>query len=315
MNGQLFVSVRGTSPDYFFSLVRDSLEYLIQIRWPGLKYKLTMPCPHREEDGSRCTGRFEFTSLIKARERGIPELSCLTCFETWDVSQLLTGFASSAEPITAKLDELKGLVLENRQEQAHMLRKVMKAINTENRDSPRLFSLFPLEQHRWDPRRLGQVQYKLHLWCEQPEHQHPAEEGEYIITQSREWLVKIAPYASFVAKVLKLAVPLAGAVSDMALDEATAKAVQPEFKFMEKLTTELLRDELDVPRQAGESRSGLNEAEGSGLRQFQSLLLELDPPRKWGDLRRVQNAAGDYLWVCPRHYREYDPGLPVLPRS
>ncbi len=25
------------------------------------------------------------------------------------------------------------------------------------------------------------------------------------------------------------------------------------------------------------------------------------------------NPTGDYLWVCPVHYRQYDPGLPVLP--
>ena len=38
-----------------------------------------------------------------------------------------------------------------------------------------------------------------------------------------------------------------------------------------------------------------------------------DQTQEWGRLRRVLSATGDYLWVCPTHYRVYDPGLPVLP--
>ena len=55
--------------------------------------------------------------------------------------------------------------------------------------------------------------------------------------------------------------------------------------------------------------------EGAGLRELHSLLLELDPAKTWGNLRRVLTPTGDYLWLCPTHYREYDPGLPVLPTS
>ena len=53
-------------------------------------------------------------------------------------------------------------------------------------------------------------------------------------------------------------------------------------------------------------------AEGAGLRELHSLLLDLDPGKTWGNLRRVLTPTGDYLWLCPTHYREYDPGLPVL---
>jgi hypothetical protein len=46
---------------------------------------------------------------------------------------------------------------------------------------------------------------------------------------------------------------------------------------------------------------------------LRQLLLELDRPRAFGGMRRVVTPSGDVLWVCPEHYREYDPGLPVLP--
>lgn len=39
-----------------------------------------------------------------------------------------------------------------------------------------------------------------------------------------------------------------------------------------------------------------------------------EPDHAFGDMRRVQPPAGDLLWVCADHYREYDPGLPILPQ-
>lgn len=51
-------------------------------------------------------------------------------------------------------------------------------------------------------------------------------------------------------------------------------------------------------------------AEGAGLRQLQALLKELDKSHDWGGLRCTLTPTGDYLWLCPKHYHEYDPGLP-----
>ena len=123
----------------------------------------------------------------------------------------------------------------------------------------------------------------------------------------------MAPYASLVARALKLAMPLAALATGIALDDITTKIVQPEVRFMETLAQEFLKGKLDVPKQGGALQHGLSQAEGAGLRELQRLLLDVDPSRKWGGLSRVQNAAGDLLWVCADHYREYDPGLPVLP--
>jgi hypothetical protein len=34
------------------------------------------------------------------------------------------------------------------------------------------------------------------------------------------------------------------------------------------------------------------------------------------NLRHVTDKkSGDVLWVCATHYKEYDPGLPVLPEQ
>lgn len=69
-------------------------------------------------------------------------------------------------------------------------------------------------------------------------------------------------------------------------------------------------DELDFSLS---SHTELTRAEAAGLRALRSALLEIDRVQSFGGLRRVLTASGDLLWVCPRHYPEYDPGLPVLP--
>ena len=53
-------------------------------------------------------------------------------------------------------------------------------------------------------------------------------------------------------------------------------------------------------------------AEGDALRALRVLIFEHDRLRKFGGLRRVQASSGDFMWVCPRHYTEYDPGLPTV---
>ena len=51
---------------------------------------------------------------------------------------------------------------------------------------------------------------------------------------------------------------------------------------------------------------------GAELREFHDLLEAEAKGRRWGGLRRVPTKTGDYLWVCPKHYAEFDPALPKL---
>ena len=74
----------------------------------------------------------------------------------------------------------------------------------------------------------------------------------------------------------------------------------------------LIFPHLDLPAVREDTDELVTRAEGAGLRELHSLLLELDPAKSWGGLKRVLTPAGDYLWLCPEHYREYEPGLPKL---
>jgi internalin A len=80
-----------------------------------------------------------------------------------------------------------------------------------------------------------------------------------------------------------------------------------------KVLIERIPEAEPSPQFSMEGQREPTEAEGEGLYFLRMLLVELDPSRVFGDLRRVLDAAGDYLWVCEDHYSEYDPGLPILP--
>ncbi len=88
--------------------------------------------------------------------------------------------------------------------------------------------------------------------------------------------------------------------------------VGPKLQLMERLASVLLKGDLDVPSSREETDQLVTRAESAGLRELHSLLLDLDPTRSWGNLKRVLTPAGDYLWLCPEHYGEFEPGLPKL---
>jgi hypothetical protein len=109
-----------------------------------------------------------------------------------------------------------------------------------------------------------------------------------------------------------------GASLDLALPDEAIKGINEQLELMKSLIESL-------PKGEGEEGVALSElvtasrpaqVEGAGLRAFRALLLERDPHRRFGDLRRVLTPSGEYLWVCPSvHYPRYNPELPVLPTA
>ena len=316
--GQLSITVRGPSPDYFFSLLRDSLEYLVEQRWPGLVYEFQVPCRHYNKERKRCEGAFKFSSLLAARLRGIVKIQCHDCFSECDVGELLTGFATAKEPVEQKLDEILRIqkrsaafqrqTATTQNQAAAEIRKMLTMLSAENRDCPHLFWLARSDRAGW--KRLFSTEYLLQLYCEEPEKQHPVD-AVYTISRSDDWLLRIAPYASLVIKILKVAAPLAAPLVEMTASASVADTEKPRLDLMEKVIGDFA-DQIGHDSTITVGDTGLTALQGSGLRAFHALLLAVDPQRKWGDLRRVQSASKDFLWVCPYHYKQYDPGLPIL---
>jgi hypothetical protein len=164
--------------------------------------------------------------------------------------------------------------------------------------------------------------YQLLLWCEHPSQWHPWPAASYHLRQPKEWLVQISPYANLVFKTLQLVVPIAGAIAGVALSEDQLKHAQHELELMKTLVDALPQisaepfgaESWEPGAESWEPHSQLTAAEGEALRGLRVLLFEHDRMRSFGGLRRVQAPSGDLLWVCAKHYSEYDPGLPSIPR-
>ena len=308
----------------YFSVLRDSIEDLITRRWPGLGYRLYIPCPGTTADGSPCPGTFPLDGLLRHREAGQAAVTCMDCPATPDISVLLTGFAAlpvlladELHQVSSRLADLSADITSVRGQAAQIadtVRRVHQIVGTEVTDCPRLFTLARVPLTSFRRALVHQDHYRLTLWCEHPGYEHPWEPATYNLDVPREWLTRIAPYVVLVFHALQLIVPLAGAVAVPALTTAQQGTAQAHLEIMKDIVADLpSTQETRVEDRPPETTGQLTAAEGAALRAIRAIIFDYDHLRAFGGLRRVQTPAGDLLWVCETHYPDYDPGLPVIP--
>ena len=322
----LAVEVRAPSPDLYFNVLRDSIEDLITRRWPGLDYRLLIPCPGTMPGGSPCQGHFPLDGLLRVREGGqTATVSCMNCGQAHKISALLTGFAAPSEPLGIALDQMHDQLADIKTgitgiqgqaaEIADTVRRVQRVVSTEITDCPRLFTLSRTRPAGLKQVRFYQHHYQLTLWCEQPGYWHPWKPASYDLDPPREWFAQISPYIALVFRTLRLIAPLAGSIAVASLPAGQLDEAQARLQVMSALIDDLPdRAEPGLsPEGIAEAPGQLTAAEGQGLRALRAILFEHDQLRAFGGMRRVQAPSGELMWVCPDHYPEYDPGLPVVP--
>jgi GTPase SAR1 family protein len=307
----LRLRVYGEACGFFFDILRDTLTYLCDTRWPGLNYRLFVPCPAGQDgSGTVCSGRFPLRSLELLRERGASSIQCIDCLETWNVHELLSGFRVQQEAFD-QLIHAELIALRADLEQTLIgTRAIIKALANEVTDCPRLFAVDALQEgHRFDLRRAYSTGFYLTLWCEEPGAEHPVG-PPYTFRRPREWFADVAPYLYIAARTITLLAPSVGAASAVFLGG------ESEIKRVADFMTSLA-DSSAALGNVGARPDGpeLTRGEGGALRRFRELLLDIDPTRQFADLRRVLSPTGDYLWVCQDHEKLYEPGMPVLPRK
>ena len=322
---ELAVEVRAPSPDMYFNVLRDSIEDLILLRWPGLDYQLLIPCPAKTADASICPGHFPLNNLLRMRERGRTSVSCWDCGEDQEISVLLTGFTGPDQPlgtelarIHEQLDRIENVTVQaqgHAAEIAESVRRVLRVLSTEVTDCPRLFTLDTERPTGGRRLLLYERRYRLTLWCEHPGYWHPWDPANYVFDQPKKWLTQIAPYAILVFRTLKLVIPVAGTLADVLLPPDQLAQAQDYLQHMSDLITDLPSkvDQDSARADLGAAAGKLSVSEGEALRAIRAILFERDQLRAFGALRRVQGPSGDFLWVCTDHYPEYDPGLPTVP--
>jgi internalin A len=195
------------------------------------------------------------------------------------------------------------------------VRRVLRVVSAEVVDCPRLFTI---TRERAAGKRINifQQHYRLTLWCEHPGHLHAWKPARYNLSPPKDWFAQISPYAMLIFKMLQLVVPIAGGIGDVLLSSDQFAQARSELELMSKVVADLPTGAPKVTNAVGLSEradSTLTPAEGQALRMIRVVLFERDHLRSFGGMCRVQAPSGEFLWVCPEHYFEYDPGLPNVP--
>jgi internalin A len=320
---QLALEVRAPSPDHYFHVLSDSIETLIKIRWSGLAYQLFIPCPSVTPDRIRCSNLLLMQDLLVYREEGETLYLCARCRTRHDVSALLTGFpvpvqSFATDILQEQLDRVENHLIRiegQAADTAAVIRRVLRVVSAEVTDCPTLFTLTQDKESRNRLQSFYRHYYRLILWCAHPGYWHPWDDATYQIDPVREWFSKIIPYAQLIARTLQLVVPLAGSIAVASLPAEQIERAGAHLEIMKTIVDSLPDERAQKLENIALSpvAGRMTAAEGDALRAFRMLIFEHDPVRKFGGLRRVQTPSGDFLWVCPNHYTEYDPGLPSVP--
>jgi internalin A len=308
---ELWLTVRNGHPDYFLHDLRKTLEKRIADVWPGLDYRLVVPCPTPTESGF-CEGRFQLKALQDALADGDKTYRCQECGTKQPIEPLLKGMDYSSLSELARLME----ALHSNQQNAFSLsldlyRRLLVAIGTETKEAPCMFTLFASDTP-------GAMQrHQLTLWCEWSDSPHPCcpigsgGEGDYSFERPKEWYTHIAPYLNALSRMLKVFAPIAIKAGEVVWSPDAVKEWKPGFDLAEKAGGLLPAGDS---RKSGGFLGKTFRAEGEALRAIHDVLREVAPKkgRKWGGLERKATRSGEYIWLCEKHAREYDPGLPKL---
>jgi internalin A len=339
-NDNIRIIVRAALPERFLHQLCEEVKELVKNFWKGINCQITVPCH------PPCRGLFEIEALIDARQKNRTEFPCRVCNEWVSIDSLINKPKAddSIIELKQKLDAMSAQIRDGFQNTSADLRRVMSQIdrkydllltnlNHDGKEAPRLISIIPVEPTFWSKPNWVSQKIKLILWCEHsrlplPLLWHDESKGVYELEQPREWLVKVAPYAKFVATTLSLVLPIAGAGAKILIDDNAKNLEEAADLFkelgtgglgaMSKLGEQFISgDDIDFSPDASIRNQFAHgnplTPEAAMLREIQQLLKEKDKPRTFGGLVRVQNKRGEFLWVHPNYKQEYSPDLPIVP--
>ncbi|AFY80496.1 COR domain-containing protein [Oscillatoria acuminata] len=332
----LQLTVRGATPQNFFTLLRDGIELTLS-RFQGLQVKRTIPC--FVVGCSRGLQEFDEHKLKKRYENNRLNLECEECWEKLSVVKLLYGLDLNPQTVPvsigsnnalnllqSQIAQLQSSVNSGHQEnqakigelQAQSQRQFTTLFRIEQQKieshCPSVFALRPRDTANWKKILFGQ-KFELQLYCEAPGEWHPALDGGlYEIEVPAEWFKVMAPHIQQLASLLKYATPIIGSKLGIGNVENYEKLLKRDIQFMQILAAELPKlqgaDAMDLLQNAGKGTQ-VNYAperlQGAALRVLRQLLDEKDPHHHWGGLQKVLTPEGHYLWLCEHHAREYPP--------
>jgi hypothetical protein len=191
---------------------------------------------------------------------------------------------------------------------------LIQLFTDEAKEGPRLFSLFPLDGNKFNPKNWIRHQFRLVLWCEHSRLPLPVlnngdmKKGVYDFELDKEWFKKTAPYLKLVTSTLSLVLPVASSTFKVVNDAAT-KSLQDQFGLGKDVIDAIvgegaaLNEFSRVIDSADIERGVEKRAENATLRELHALLKAKDPG--FGGLVRVMNKRNEFLWVHEKYASEY----------
>ncbi|MFI7136307.1 leucine-rich repeat domain-containing protein [Streptomyces massasporeus] len=356
----LTIRVRGLNPQAFLDhLVQEVREY-VEGFWKGLSTRVLVPCRAICQFGNSGHGLFDLDKLYRRLEAGKREYTCPdpSCDDDVAVEALLRGLDrrvadddriervvreavsdvlashvarllaahdAGTRQVLARIDHLDDETKEAFSRAEDQLAGLLRSLDDDAADGPRLFSLEMLDRSVLRP-GLTTQRMKLTLWCEHsrlPVHVLESDNpdaGVYVIEVPRDWWVKAAPAVRATSVLLKTILPVSLAAIEFDLTDQQWDAVKEQLT----LSKEVLSASADTGQALCDTPNGDNNlsvspnagtmptrAEGGLLRMLHASLREQDVT--FADLRRVRDPQGRFLWVHQRFVSEYQPPLPVIP--
>lgn len=316
----VLIRTYGGDPSAFAILVADHVRNVLADYWPGVQFTEYLPCPRCDE-----TRGFERTALLERLARGIHEAECPECYARIPISQVMNKIGSQQDVALASLvDELRRLretveksATASREAHVEMrtsivamhgylkadFQTLLAGFRDEGLNGPRLFTITPVGRSL-NHLNLTHTTIRVELYCEHcnlPVHmiEHVADAGVYEFEIPRESWQKIQPWASRIAKLVKLASPLdLGALFPV---DGDGRVLRDLANAANEVVLELTAgaDDEFVALDAGSELVALS---GSALRKIQSMVRERDPGL--ADLRLVHDGKR-HIWVHRSHEHMY----------
>lgn len=332
------ITVRSPFPEGLLSTLTREVKYLVESFWEGLRCDVMVPCIEPCGRNAPGTGMFNVNSLMESKREGEPKYPCPVCNKWQNIDSLLRNAPAAAEPIS--LDYLERKFAEvvskmNYQGEKFMDRfdrvddhdrrilsmvdktyhDLLQVLTDEAKEGPRLFSFFPVDRSRFNPKEWIRTKFRLVLWCEHSRLPLPvlngadSTKGVYDLDLDREWFKKSAPYLKFLIGTLGMVLPVASSSIKLALDETAYKLIEEQLDFGKSVIdagigeTAKIGDFLGTADSTTLERGVATRADGSTLRELHALLKAKDPG--FGGLVRVMNKRQEFLWVHEKFAGEY----------
>lgn len=327
------ITVRAAYPGNLLAILTHEVKWLVENFWEGLKCQVVVPCIEPCGTNSPGTGLFEVEKLIRSKRVDRSEYPCHVCDEWQNIECLLRNAPISRRPsiealltegfgdVRSRLNELRhqNLVIDQNVKRSmsqveDLFRGLMQTIADEGKDGPRLFSLEPVDNSKFDPNGWVKKKFRVTLWCEHTHLPLPLlnmndKEGVYEFDVTREWFVTAAPFLKVLTGTLSLVLPVAISSAKLSLGDATYKGLERQLDFGLSCAEAMLDASGKTAEWLSENdgpevgRTGVMRAHGGVLREFQTWLKKADPG--FGDLRRVLNKQQEFLWVHRDFEKEY----------